>query len=122
MARERLARQDRRRHPRAKLQLLIQFSFETFDDFIAEYSTDISEGGMFIKTERPNPKGSYLYLRFTLNDGSPLIEGLGKVVRVILRSDPTATPGMGIEFIDFDQESMALIQQIVTRKLAGTTK
>lgn len=107
---------DRRRHPRAPLQLLIQYRFDTFDEFMAEYSVDISCGGMFIKTRQPHEEGSFVYLQFSLKDGSRLIEGLGKVVRVNPPDDPKQTPGMGVEFVNFDAESMALIEEIVASK------
>lgn len=109
---------DRRKHPRANLQLLIQYRFESFDQFLAEYSTDLSVGGLFIKTEAPREEGSFVYLQFALNDGSRLIEGMGKVVRVNPPGDPTRTAGMGVEFVNFDEESMALIEEIVARRLA----
>ena len=109
---------ERRRHPRANLQLLIQYRFDTFDDFMAEYSVDISCGGMFIKTKQPHEEGSFVYLQFSLKDGSRLIEGLGKVVRVNPADDPKQVPGMGIEFVNFDAESMALIEEIVANKVS----
>ncbi|MGC4120320.1 MAG: PilZ domain-containing protein [Myxococcales bacterium] len=102
---------ERRRHPRAPLQLLIQYRFDTFDEFMAEYSVDISCGGMFIKTRQPIEEGSFVYLQFSLKDGSRLIEGLGKVVRVNPADDPKQVPGMGVEFVNFDAESMALIEE-----------
>jgi type IV pilus assembly protein PilZ len=108
---------DRRRHPRAGLQLLIQYRFDTFEAFLAEYSVDISVGGMFIKTDKPREEGSFIYLQFALKDGSRLIEGLGKVVRVNPPGDPNRPPGMGIEFVNFDPDSMALIEEIVANRL-----
>ena len=107
---------ERRRHPRANLQLLIQYRFDTFDEFMAEYSVDISVGGMFIKTRQPHEEGSFVYLQFSLKDGSRLIEGLGKVVRVNPPDDPKHEPGMGVEFVNFDAESMVLIEEIVANK------
>ena len=109
---------DRRRFPRASLQLLIQYRFETFEEFLAEYSTDISLGGMFIRTPNPHDEGSFVYLQFSLKDGSRLIEGLGKVVRVNPAGDPKTEAGMGVEFVNFDPESMALIEEIVASRLA----
>lgn len=111
---------EKRRHPRAPLQLLIQFRFDTFDEFLAEYSTDISLGGMFIRTRQPREEGAFVYLQFALKDGARLIEGLGRVVRVNPPDDPTRTPGMGIEFVNFDEESMALIEEIVSQKLKAS--
>ncbi|MFW5878661.1 MAG: PilZ domain-containing protein, partial [Myxococcota bacterium] len=74
--------EDKRRFPRAPLSLLVQYRFDSFDDFLSEYSADISCGGMFIRTEDPRPVGSMIYLQFALKDGSKLIEGLGRVVHV----------------------------------------
>jgi uncharacterized protein (TIGR02266 family) len=109
---------DRRRFPRAPLRLLIQYRFETFEQFIAEYSMDISVGGMFIKTDQPQEEGAFVCLQFALRDGSRLIEGLGKVVRVNRGDDPDRPRGMGVEFVNFDPDSMALIEEIVANRLA----
>jgi len=108
---------DRRRHPRAPLQLLIQYRFDTFEEFLAEYSVNISAGGMFIRTESPREMGSFVYLQFALRDGSRLIEGLGKVVHVNPPGEPNRTPGMGIEFVNLDSESTALIEEIIAGRL-----
>jgi type IV pilus assembly protein PilZ len=106
---------DRRRYPRVPLSLLIQYRFDTLEDFLAEYSMDISTGGMFIRTEEPREEGSLIYLQFYLRDGAKLIEGLGKVVRVNPPGQTERPAGMGVEFVNFDEESMKLIRQIVER-------
>jgi uncharacterized protein (TIGR02266 family) len=110
---------NRRRHPRTELHLLVQFRFSTFEDFLAEYALNISPGGMFIKTDTPNEEGDVVYLQFSLKDGSRLIEGMGKVVRVNPPpSSKDRTAGMGIEFVNFDEESMALILEICATREA----
>jgi uncharacterized protein (TIGR02266 family) len=106
---------EKRRHPRTSLSLLVQYRFHTFEDFLAEYSIDISVGGMFIRTEQPRPEGSMIYLQFALRDGHKLIEGLGKVVRV--NPPGSQVPGMGVEFVNLDEDSAALISDIVDTKL-----
>lgn len=107
-----------RRHERVPLSLLVQYRLNTFEDFLAEYSHDLSAGGMFIRTAEPRELGSMIYLQFWLNDGSKLIEGLGKVVHVTPPGSDRA-PGMGIEFVNFDEDSMALIQEIIQSKRAA---
>lgn len=107
---------DKRRHPRAPLSLLIQFRFDSLDDFMSEYAIDISYGGMFIRTNEPREEGSMVYLQFSLKGGAKLIEGLGRVVRVNQPGGPQAA-GMGVEFVNFDDESMALIEDIVRKNL-----
>lgn len=107
---------DRRRHPRARLSLLIQFRFDTLDDFLTEYAIDISTGGMFIRTDQPHEEGSVLFLQFALRDGNRLLEGLGRVVWVNPPGDPAREAGMGIEFLNLDNESRELIEEIVAHK------
>ena len=106
---------DRRRYPRVPLNLLIQFRFDTFEDFMSEYASDISEGGMFIRTDEVREEGSMVYLQFALKDGTKLIEGLGRIVRVN-PADGEAPQGVGIEFVNFDEDSRALIQAIVEER------
>lgn len=103
---------NKRVHPRSPLSLLVQYRFDSFEDFMAEYSADISLGGMFIRTDEPRPSGSMIYLQFSLKDGSSLIEGLGRVVHVTGPDDEGAT-GMGVEFVNFDDESSEFIEQLV---------
>jgi type IV pilus assembly protein PilZ len=107
---------EKRRAPRADLHILVQFRFNTFEEFLAEYSLDISVGGMFLRTESPRAEGSMIYLQFALRDGSKLIEGLGKVVRV---NPPGGgkPAGMGVEFVNLDEDSRGLIEDIVAQKL-----
>jgi len=111
---------ERRRHPRTPLSLLVQFRFNTFEDFLADYSLNISPGGMFIRTDEPQEEGAIVYLQFSLKDGSRLIEGMGKVVRCIPPGEPNRISGMGIEFLNFDEESMALIEEICATRQAQT--
>lgn len=111
--------ENRRRHERVPLSLLVQYRLNTFEDFLAEYSADISTSGMFIRTDEPRELGALIYLQFWLNDGSKLIEGLGKVVRVNEPgADAQRVPGMGVEFVNFDEDSMALINEIIAAKSA----
>ena len=115
---------DRRQNQRVSLSLLIQYRFDTLEDFLSEYSTDISMGGMFIRTDTPKDEGTLVYLQFYLRDGAKLIEGLGRVVRVNSTQPAVdnVAAGMGIEFINFDEESMELIRQIVERNMAESNK
>ena len=103
---------ERRRHERIDLNLLIQYRFDTFDEFMSEYAADVSEGGMFIETDEPRDVGDMIYLQFALRDGTRLIEGLGRVVRVV--PERAGQPGgMGIEFVNMDEDSQDLIVNAV---------
>lgn len=109
---------DRRKFPRTKLSLLVQYRSNTFEEFLAEYSDNLSRGGIFIRTDSPREEGSLIYLQFSLSDGSRLIEGLGRVVRVNPVGVEGRVPGMGIEFVNFDEASIQLIEDICSRRSA----
>ncbi|HVE84102.1 MAG TPA: TIGR02266 family protein [Myxococcales bacterium] len=100
-----------RKHARTSVSLLVQYRFNSLEDFLAEYATNLSPGGIFIATEDPSPVGTMLHLQFSLKDGSKLIEGMGRVAHVN-QAGPGQPRGMGIEFVQFDEDSMALIRKI----------
>src|SRR5438445_7222968 len=80
--------------PRRHERLTINKEFESFDAFIHEYVTNVSRGGVFIKSKTPLPVGTRVNLRFTLIiEDIETIEGTGEVVRV--EQDPA---GIGIAF------------------------
>ncbi|MCB9587706.1 MAG: PilZ domain-containing protein [Polyangiaceae bacterium] len=92
-------------------RLTINKEFDSFDQFIQEYVTNISRTGVFIKTKTPVPVGTEVDLRFTviMND-IETIEGVGVVVRV--ETDP---PGMGVVFKELSGYSQDLINKLLTR-------
>lgn len=102
---------NKRRNRRVDLNLLVQYRFDTFDDFMSEYAADISEGGMFIETEEPRAVGDMIYLQFALRDGTRLIEGLGRVAWS--SGAGSRRPGMGIEFVNMDGGSQDLVRTVI---------
>jgi uncharacterized protein (TIGR02266 family) len=109
---------ERRRHARTPLSMLVQYRFDTFDDFLAEYALNLSPGGIFISTDAPREEGAIVYLQFALRDGSRLIEGMGRVVRVDAPRGG-APGGMGVEFLDFDEDSLALVRKICAARVSS---
>ena len=109
---------ERRRYKRVPLNLLVQHRFESLDSFLEEVASDISVGGLFLKTENPKAVGTTVYLRFALSDGLPLIEGIGEVVWCHDKPESDSSRGMGIEFVSLDEESRKLIESIVGERYA----
>jgi Tfp pilus assembly protein PilZ len=96
-------------------RMTINKEFDSFDQFIQEYVTNISRSGVFIKTKTPLPIGTEVNLRFTvIMDDIETISGLGQVVRVA--SDP---PGMGVVFKQLTEYSQKLVEKLLTRGAAG---
>lgn len=110
---------DTRREKRAPVSLKVRFKSATVDEFIEQYSVDISVGGLFIKTKSPMPIGTLLKFEFQLKDESRLIHGVGRVVwkrdeNEAKGSDVPA--GMGIKFIKMDADSRATVDRIVAQR------
>jgi len=91
-------------------RVTINKEFDSFDQFIQEYVTNISRTGAFIKTDTPLPIGTEVNLRFTvIMDDIETIEGLGRVVRV-----ETNPSGMGVVFLELSKYSSQLIEKLLT--------
>lgn len=104
---------DRRIFRRVPFFRKVQYRFESLEQFKSEVANDISLGGMFIRTDEPEAIGSVIFLEFDLKDGSKLLRGYGKVVRVNPKGVPDFDAGMGIEFLKFDDESIARIRSLI---------
>jgi len=100
---------------RVPLETKVNLEFEKFTGFITEYSSNISDGGMFIKTHEPRPVGTILSFDFRLRDNFKLIQGLGEVAWVRqIDAAPDKPAGMGIKFHDIDEPSRELIKTMVS--------
>jgi len=95
-------------------RITINREFESVEQFITEYVTNISRSGVFIRSKDPLPVGTRVNLRFTvIMDEIETIEGVGEVVRV--EHGPT---GMGVAFVELTSYSQRLIEKLlITRKL-----
>jgi uncharacterized protein (TIGR02266 family) len=102
-----------RRH---EVRRTINHDFKSVDEFIAEYVTNISRSGVFIKSEDPLPIGTHVNLRFSvILDELEIIEGVGEVVRVVHEGQGEET-GMGVVFVELNQVSRELIERILVRR------
>lgn len=96
-------------------RVTINKEFESFDQFISEYVTNLSRSGAFIRTSTPLPVGTEVDLRVTVvMDGIETIEGVGVVVRI-----ETSPPGMGVVFKKLSSYSEQLIEKLLTAKKDG---
>lgn len=108
--------QSRRRWPRYLLDLPVEVAIE--EELRCGESFDVGGGGLFVKTYEPLGHGSRLQVRFRIPAIDRLVDCQGRVV--FSRSfNPLEKfmqpPGMGIEFIDIDQD----LQQRISDFLIG---
>ncbi|MBZ0115164.1 MAG: TIGR02266 family protein, partial [Thermoanaerobaculia bacterium] len=99
---------------RVPLESKVSLKFKEFRGFITEYSQNISLGGMFLATDRPQPPGTVFDFEFKLADEFSLIHGIGEVVWARSESqDPEAPAGMGVRFLHIDGAGEKLVRRMV---------
>src|SRR6187549_1325550 len=103
-----------RKSERLQHELLV--AYRTVDGFITDWAVNISRGGMFINTRNPLALGSTVRLIISLPDAAFPFDLTGKVIRVSeFDNAQNQVPGMGIEFVDVDDEKRQRIERFVER-------
>lgn len=93
-------------------RVTINKSFDSFDQFVREYVTNVSGSGAFIRTNAPLPIGTEVDLKFSIVlESVETIEGVGEVVRV--ETDP---PGVGVVFKRLSTYSRELIERLLVAR------
>ena len=90
------------------------------DGEVTLYSSvgNLSEGGLFVRTFAPLPRGRVARVRFSVNDGGRQVEA-GATVR--WRRDDAAgglPAGMGLEFTKIESESLDRIRRYLRSSTA----
>jgi len=105
---------NQRRHTRADMPIVVEYRVASYEQFLSDYAANLSEGGIFIRTQQPCTLGATIFFQFKLDAGNTLIEGMGKVVHV----SEDGERGMGIEFVQLAGESREIIAEIVADRMS----
>jgi uncharacterized protein (TIGR02266 family) len=97
-----------------RLPVEVKVDYRSVGSFITDYSRNISNTGLFVRTSLPLAIGERVRLRLTLPGGAApfALDGVVKWVSS-LQNKSKHPPGMGIEFVDFDEKVAADIQKLV---------
>jgi len=110
-----------RRQARIPLLLDVSVEEELFDTM--PVCTNLSEGGLFLRTHTPPAPGTSLHLRFTLPRDEVLISASGAVVHhAQLGSTLEREPGAGLRFTYLAEPDLFRIRQFVHRTTLGDLK
>ncbi|MCB9653909.1 MAG: TIGR02266 family protein [Deltaproteobacteria bacterium] len=103
---------ENRREPRLPVE--VKIDYRTVGSFITDYTRNISKGGTFIRTSLPLDVGERVRLRLTVPGGEPpfALDGVVKWVST-LRDKDKHPPGMGVEFVDFDDRVRMELERLV---------
>lgn len=97
---------ERRQHPRAPVSLLVRHEAAPGEPHVVDYASDLSKGGLFIRTARKPAKDDTLHVEFSPARDAKLVRAFCRVARV--------TPlGIGAEFLQLDPESRQNLQAVL---------
>ena len=103
---------NRRRHPRVKIPLLVQYRVSPLEEFRTDYATDVSQGGIFLSSELKLPAGTVLQVQFLTRDHMHLVAAEARVVRAV-------DGGAGVAFIKLDPADHAVLEESLARAMAA---
>ena len=105
---------ERRRFVRLPVSLMISLkSEEEAEDFVTNYTFDLSLGGMFLKTGAPKSIGTTVCLQVHTPPPTGLIEIMGKVVYHNAQTKEGIISGMGIEFTKMNGNAREILQKFI---------
>jgi type IV pilus assembly protein PilZ len=103
---------ERRSYERFDTELSVDYA--SGDNFLFSYITNISEMGIFIRSDEPCAIGTHLRLRFALENAEPLqLEGVVMWINPVRADGENLNPGMGVRFLELDAPMRERVVEIV---------
>lgn len=109
---------ERRNHPR--IPVMMQVSFTNGEDFMVDYSTNLSSNGIFINTQQAVAGGDRVHMKFFLPGYDQPVRILGTVRwrrAAPISGSEAALSGIGVEFLEASQQNREAIRHFVERFL-----
>lgn len=103
----------RKRGARKAVNLLVRLKHPDVSAFAEQYATNLSPGGIFIRTRQPPPVGTLLAIKIEIAAGVRVLQGTATVRWTRAAGDPEGPPGMGLQFEELDEASRALIDRMM---------
>jgi len=114
---------EKRQDSRIVLKARVDYELLSEDTFLFEYTSNVSQGGIFLSTRNPLPQGTRLRLRFNLpGEKRSEIIVTGQVVWVneYKPGGRNLNPGMGVAFLDLNPDDRQAIAQLIRRTVMLT--
>jgi len=94
----------------------LKVSYKSYNEFITEYTKNVSRGGLFINTKRPHEIGEIVDLSLIVPGLDNPLNIKGVVVHIKIHNVPDEDAGIGVKMLDIDAKSRkALIDFIKSR-------
>lgn len=97
-----------------RIPVKVRVEYSHVEDFLVDYTSNHTIGGMFIKTDRPLNVGARFVLRFQLPGTARAIETEAQV-RWTLPVEVAApmTPGMGVRFAPLSSQDKCCVEELL---------
>jgi type IV pilus assembly protein PilZ len=103
---------ERRTYERFDAELSVDWS--SGENFLFSYITNISEMGIFIRSDDPPRIGTSLRLRFSIDGAEPLeLAGVVVWINPLRPAGENLNPGMGVRFTDLTSEQRERVVDLV---------
>ncbi len=111
-----------RREPRSRRTLNLAYKERT--NFIKAYSSNVSSGGLFVRTRKPLPKGTRFLLKLQLPEISEPLQIQCEVAwsRTGEEGPAGGDPGMGLKFLEMPPEERKMLKAYVEDAFANPEK
>nr|WP_324289997.1 TIGR02266 family protein [Pyxidicoccus sp. MSG2] len=94
----------------------MKLKHETVGSFAEEFATNLSPGGMFVRSRTPQPVGTPVKFEVQIAGGVRVLRGAAVVRWVREVGDPAGPPGMGLQFEELDTASRALVDMMLLQR------
>jgi len=105
--------QGRRATDRKAVGLLVKLKHSDVGSFAEEFATNLSPGGMFIRSRTPQAVGTLVKFEVQIAGGVRVLRGTAVVRWVRETANEEGPPGMGLQFQELDPLTQALIDRML---------
>jgi uncharacterized protein (TIGR02266 family) len=102
-----------------RVEMKVEVEYKDLQHFYREYTKNLSKGGLFIKTKKVLPQQTVIEITLKIPQFDSPFSLVGEVVHVIepeLAEAHGWDPGMGIQFVDFEEGSKQILDEFGARK------
>jgi len=103
---------EKRTTERLPIRMLVEY--ESSEDFLIDYTANMSIGGMFIQTSNPLEVGTRFRLRFRIPGRDAPVDTVGEVCWVLSAEEAgVMQPGMGVRFEELEAKDRASVEEML---------
>ena len=101
-----------------RLPIRVEVEYQTMEDFLLDYTANLSLGGVFIVTDSPLEVGTRFRLRLQIPHRKRPLDTLGQV-RWVQQPDDGMNAGMGVQFDGMSGADRRAVERMIKTWEAG---